>query len=376
MSDHEPIDTLIGQVYDAALDETLWPDFLERVADVVSGSSAHLFLQDMRTNAVPFMVTVRTDPHYVRLYETYYASVNPWIAPLARIPQGVAIASHRVMTQQVLTKTEFYSDYLRPRDIGYAIGGMAMKNEAMISVLSIYRPDRAGGFSDRELTVSQSLLPHLRRALQIRDRLANSSIQQSAALDALERIATATLIVSRDGRILYANSQAQSLLRDGDAIRAVGGRLATIDRGTADRLTRAIGGVVDTAAERGGFSGGGFAIPREDRLPLTLLVAPFRPARNGFGASAPAAILFIRDPEQPTLPSLTLQGIFGFTPAEAAVASALADGKSVEDIAALHGVSLNTVRTHLKTIFAKTGTNRQAQLVALMLRSVAAIAPK
>lgn len=119
--------------------------------------------------------------------------------------------------------------------------------------------------------------------------------------------------------------------------------------------------------------GRALAIARDDRLPLTVLAAPFRPARDGLGAALPAAIVFIRDPERPTPMSLALQGLFGLTPAEAAIAALLADGRSVKDIAAQQRLSLHTARVHLKSIFLKTGVVRQAQLVAMILRSVAAM---
>jgi DNA-binding CsgD family transcriptional regulator len=57
---------------------------------------------------------------------------------------------------------------------------------------------------------------------------------------------------------------------------------------------------------------------------------------------------------------------FGLTPSEARVACALSDGKSTAEIAAELGVKPDTVRTHLKKIYGKTGTARQAQLVCLM----------
>lgn len=109
-------------------------------------------------------------------------------------------------------------------------------------------------------------------------------------------------------------------------------------------------------------------------MPLTLLVAPFRPARDGFGAALPAAILFVRDPEAPTAARSVLQGLFGLTPAEAAVAAALAAGKSVNEIAATHRIALNTARVHIRNILAKTNTTREAQLVALIFGSVAGLA--
>lgn len=105
-----------------------------------------------------------------------------------------------------------------------------------------------------------------------------------------------------------------------------------------------------------------------------MLVAPFRPARDGFGGALPAAILFIRDPEAPTAARSILQGLFGLTPAEAAVAAALAQGRSADEIAVAHRIALNTARVHIRNILAKTNTTRQAQLVALILGSVAGLA--
>jgi DNA-binding CsgD family transcriptional regulator len=70
----------------------------------------------------------------------------------------------------------------------------------------------------------------------------------------------------------------------------------------------------------------------------------------------------------------TLQALFRLTPTEARIAQGLADGKTIAEIAATHRATLQTVRTQLKSIFAKTGTNRQAQCVAVILRSVATIA--
>ena len=71
--------------------------------------------------------------------------------------------------------------------------------------------------------------------------------------------------------------------------------------------------------------------------------------------------------------TLALQGLFGLTPAEASIAGMLANGKSTNDVAVRQGITLNTARVHVKRILAKTGTSRQAELVALIFRSVAAM---
>ena len=61
-----------------------------------------------------------------------------------------------------------------------------------------------------------------------------------------------------------------------------------------------------------------------------------------------------------------LASAFDLTPGEARVAVALVRGEQLNGIAAEHAVSINTVRTQLRAIFAKTGVARQSELVSLM----------
>jgi DNA-binding CsgD family transcriptional regulator len=83
--------------------------------------------------------------------------------------------------------------------------------------------------------------------------------------------------------------------------------------------------------------------------------------------SAPAIALLLSDPGSRTMVTAqSLRAVFDLTPAEAAIAAALANGMSVSDTAAHLGVALNTVRTHLRSIFSKTGVSRQSQLVHLI----------
>ncbi len=116
-------------------------------------------------------------------------------------------------------------------------------------------------------------------------------------------------------------------------------------------------------------------VPRGDRLPVTLLVSPWRPEWAPADLARPAAMIFIRDPEAsaPTA-AQTLTELFGMTRAEAVTAVAIGQGMSLQHIATELGVGLGTVRSHLKKALLKTGARRQGALAALVGHSVAGIA--
>ncbi|HEX4111110.1 MAG TPA: helix-turn-helix transcriptional regulator [Stellaceae bacterium] len=368
---------LVGKVYDAALDERLWSSLAPRIAETFDAPSTALQLRDTRNGAVKLLgLTKNYDSSFLASYESYYAQRDVWVDRAVDVGLSTVVASKDLIEDREFERTEIYNDWCRHLDVFYLVGAVLPVTPDEIGIIGIHRPHDAATFDESDKALVAQLLPHLQRALQIRRRLSIAGVEREAAHETLDRTATATLVVARDGRILLANRKADGLFREGDAIRSLGNRLAVVGRRAGERLSDLIRGAADTASGQAGSPGGSMAIERSDRLPLTVLVAPFRPARKAAGAALPAAILFVRDPEALSPASLALQGLFGLTPAEATVAAALADGKSANEIAASLNVTLNTARTHVKNILAKTGASRQAQLVALLLRSVAVLAPK
>jgi DNA-binding CsgD family transcriptional regulator len=88
-------------------------------------------------------------------------------------------------------------------------------------------------------------------------------------------------------------------------------------------------------------------------------------ARDIFGGGF--GVLVITAVSAPAAPTVALiRGLFDLTPAEARVASGIAEGLTVDQIAGQHGVTAETVRVQIKAVFAKTGVSRQSQLAALL----------
>ncbi|HET7766338.1 MAG TPA: LuxR C-terminal-related transcriptional regulator [Burkholderiales bacterium] len=181
------------------------------------------------------------------------------------------------------------------------------------------------------------------------------------AAEALGLIGFPAAILASRGRLLAANRPFEELMRGVTDGR--GERLAFADRPT-DTLFAAALIEIGTARRAGAVR----SIPmraRGDRPPMILRLISLCAGGEGlFGASSILVITRVTPPAAP--PAELLQGLFDLTPAEARVARGIGDGRTVEDIAELFGLSRETVRSQLKAVLGKTGLGRQADLAALL----------
>jgi DNA-binding CsgD family transcriptional regulator len=141
------------------------------------------------------------------------------------------------------------------------------------------------------------------------------------------------------------------------------GKVSLKDKG-AERLLNDAIAAVDSASGAGVCS-----FPVQDSAAEATMVAHVIPIRLSahdifLRCFAVLALTPVTRPEAP--PVELVQSLFDLTPAEARVARSLASGKTMEAIAAEGGVSLNTVRTHVRGVLEKTGCERQAEVVALL----------
>jgi DNA-binding CsgD family transcriptional regulator len=117
-------------------------------------------------------------------------------------------------------------------------------------------------------------------------------------------------------------------------------------------------------------------VVRRSGRPLLVLVAPVK-ATHAAWQGAPTTLVLIQDPDaEPAGPSDHLAALFGFSAAECRIAEAMLGGDSLEVIADRLHLSLHTVRSHVQRLFAKTGTQRQADLLRVLLAAIPPIDPR
>ncbi|WP_157216350.1 helix-turn-helix transcriptional regulator [Flavisphingomonas formosensis] len=365
---------LIGHLYDAAVNAELWSGMAGRIAHAFESTSAVIKFQDAVSTV---QLLEHTDNMEVADHLQGWA--QDWHLRDLWVHRSVAYGLDRIVTDEMLVtldeqrKSGFYGEFLKHFDIHHMLGAVFPTGEEAIGVLGIHRPKGASAYGEEERRRAALFLPHLERAVRLGRQLSRARLAETAALEAMNRLDTAILVVDAPGIVVYANALAETLLRGGNGIGTVGGRLQLDDAWLHRRMAQLVRDAVAAAAGRPAAGApAALLVPRLDRLPLSLSVAPLRPGWSRGIDPGPLALVFVKDPEAPSLHIATLCALFGFTPTEGAIAAELGAGRPLDAIAARQGIGIGTARWHLKNILAKTRTSRQAEAVALLARSVAA----
>jgi DNA-binding CsgD family transcriptional regulator/PAS domain-containing protein len=360
----QELSNLIALIYDAAVDFDLWAVAMARLADAVGANTAAVGIYDSSTQRLAH-VAARVDPEYQRRYLDYWATRNFLWEHSAREPVGRLWRFETFVAREDFNRSAFYNEWWRPQAMDFALGTNVLVDGPASGVVTAYRSRHAGDFDGAETRLFALLAPHFQRATQLHLRLTAAEIQRTSSAAALDRMPQGAMLVDAAARVLFANRAAEAVLASRRGLRRDDNALAGARPGETAALRGLIAGCLGDGA------GGLLALSHPDgHLPIGVLVVPLRTEVAWLDHRQPAAIVFISDPERSWAPSnQQLITQFGLTPAEAAVAVEIVRGNGIEPAAKRLGVSLNTARTHLMHVFAKTGTSRQAALVRLLLQS-------
>jgi DNA-binding CsgD family transcriptional regulator len=355
-------------IYDVGIDQARWQALLTELSGVFDGANFVLKGIDLASNLSIMAMTTGYDPDFLRTYD-HYAARNPWVPIQARMPLGSAHQPEEFLAYSELTKTEFYNDWLRPQGVDTAAGMVLHRDPktffALSGDFSLRRADRLQGSM---LDVLGLLAPHLYRAFALNRRMASLEAREAFRSE-YDASAYAVFVVDVGGFVVQANGRGEALRMQSDPLRYdAGGRLRLFDTEAQTKLELALL-AIDSAAY--GRLPDDFTARGASAFWL-LSIAPYSaPASSAWLAHrlsdrVPVAIVHIKAPD--AVHAFAARA--SLTDAELALVRGLCDARSLDEIAAAKGASINTVRNQLKSVFAKTGTHRQAELVAMVRRAI------
>ena len=361
---------MIGQVYDAAGDPSALNAFAEGMSREFSCDMALLYVVQgplAKSTDLLLSATASFDDWAHSSYTGHYRRYDNLEPENPRAPER-GDARLELIDPFVLRKSVHCHEYCRRIGLGHALAG-TFSLAKDVGVINMSRPERAREFTDDDKRRLEVLVPHLQRAVQIRQRLSAAEQQRALTQDVLERLDLGILIVEADARLLFANAVARRVLQSGRDLTTSRGCVRPRLAGQTRQFEKVVRAAALTSIGRGTDSGGFLPLPRSEAVPLALLVSPYRAPAGTPGHEHGAALIVFSDPDARTdVPEHAIAKMFGLSPAQARLVAALVAGETMADYADTVGISMNTAKTQMRQIFLKTGVNRQADLI----RAVAA----
>jgi DNA-binding CsgD family transcriptional regulator/PAS domain-containing protein len=348
---------LIDRIYESCFEPEIWPDVLDELGRIAGAPGASLFVS--KGDALHCVASPEPRERAERIVKEGWLRRGTIVARLFAQRHAGFLIDVEYFTPEELDREPIYRDLWRPQGVGWGMGTAIPIPTGENATIILSRPMEYGPFDRASANRLDEFRPHLARSVLISARLQLDRAR--VAGDALAALGIPALVFDETGKVLSANALIEEMT--GYVHWRAFDRVSLKDR-AADQLLRGAIAIIDS--EKGS---GVRSFPIRDAEAESTMVAHVIPvrlsARDIFLRCA--GVLAMTPVTTPRAPPVELvQSLFDLTPTEARVARSLASGKTVEDIASDGGVSLNTVRTHVRGVLAKTGCGRQVEVVALL----------
>ncbi|MFZ3353186.1 MAG: helix-turn-helix transcriptional regulator [Xanthobacteraceae bacterium] len=341
----------------AAANPALWEAAMDAAAQVTGSTGAALLPVRGHLPSVPISQSV--GELFAAYFRDGWYKTDPRYAGIPALIQRGVMSDFDVAPPDEFVRTPIYRELCAPLGLRW-VAGVKVAAGDDLWCLAIQRSAAEGPFGPEDIRRLSALSRNLSAAAAT--ARAFGFARAEGALDAFEMSASAVVLFDRSGDVFRLNKAAERLL--GDDVQIVGNRLVSRIQSATAALDRALHAVLWRSD--GGSLRAPVSLPREEGHPVLAYVSRL----SGVTADtfAPCQVVAVLvDLEARVRPAeRDLMGVFNLTPAEARLASRLSSGDSIEEIAADLGITYETSRKQLKSIFQKTDTHRQAQLVALL----------
>jgi len=361
----EQFSATIEMIYAAAVDPTLWQAALRAIEDYTGSTGAVLNLVPKSAAALPVCLAGSFSDDDCAEYAANYMWRCPRIAFAQMHPDVPVHWDHLILTEYEMDRDATYEWY-GSHGLRYYVAGWIGGTETHHAYMSLQRSRRQGHVEPENVEQFKLVLKHMAQALALAVRLGTLDQQCRFDLALIDAMPQAVFALDRAGKVVMTNAKADRLLSEGDALVAFNGKLQCRIGSNHARFDSAVAAALD--ADTSESKGGWVRIERSSsRRALMALVAPLISSESPFGAIEPKALVIIGDAADAlAVDEQALHDLFSLTQAEARLACALSAGHSIESAAALFEVQSATMRSELKSVFRKTGVNRQQDLVRLI----------
>ena len=366
---------VVAKIYDCALDASNWPGSLRSITDYVGCHTGSLTVLD-RADERPRLVSLyqdgkiptdMVDMHTRNNYGVDAAGFFERAMALPGFELNEPIAASRVIDQETYKNLPVVREWAGPQGFCDVMSLVVLETAERLGTVDLIAHERHGPFTDLQLGRFRQLAPHLRRVIAITNLIEREAADKQVLKRTLDGVATAVFLVAPDARIVHANSAGEALFREGIISPAEAGCLPVVS------------GPQRNSNVPGQSHGPIFAEVGPMDAPIVIrlmgkrdgdapIVGHVLPLLGSWKSQDCIAAVFVARDQGNHVDHAHVSASLGLTPAEWRIVAKLTSGASIADAAIALGITISTARTHLSRVFAKTGTSRQGELVALVTR--------
>lgn len=369
MDDRLELMKVLDLLYGSILDEGDLEPALAAVSAFCGARGSYVLTFDRLTHTADSSTSVGVDPAAQSEYLDQYSAEDVRVPGALAKPIGALVTEHELVHPDTFKSCDIYRDFLTRHDIPHFLALWTRKSATRLSALALQRSAAQGPFLNSDKERLAPLVPHLVRALEIRETLQAARAAKSVYAEVLDRLPFGVVMLDWARVPMEISRTAEYLFRSSGVIQIRNGRVSAACTDDDDRLQQAIFLTINN--ERNAETYGRTFALRHKRnlrtLRVTVLPVPKSPP---YMQRPPACMLLIFDPVNlPTSSVEMVKRSLQLTTAEARLACELCRGVSLREAASVLRLSINTCKTQLKSIYARTGCRNHAELAKALLIS-------
>jgi len=365
------LDRCISTMYESVLDPERWTLALAQVVGLGNAAVGALFDVDLQLGIIWRGITHNISLEDNQLYLERYAAVDRRAARLLdpTTPAGTFVSDHELFDAKFRATDVVYREYLIPRGTVETCGAKVAAEGSRICTISLICCTEQGPMSTERRALASRALTHLDRAMRLARRMSTLAAVATLGRSMLDTHDEPIASVSASGQLLHSSRAFEALIAKRQGIALTAGSVSLVNADAQRQLAIALREAADLGQDLSGCSptvSPLIAVPRPNRSPLMIAVMPLMtPASGANWFTRRGALLKVSDPLAVPAPAL-LQQAFRFTGAESRIACALMEGGTLKAVAQQQGVTANTVKAQVKSIYAKAGVESRSALLLAM----------
>lgn len=382
--DNNTLSNLLYALYGAATTSNTNKYFLTQLKERLNLQHATLITRQPTTTDSGLLYTSGDEADIAVLdkeegaYTSLYAQ-----DPLVNLPLNQVVTIDDIIPRAQLLESEFYQLILKPHDIYYIAGidwlyhkDDTTNKNSRISIRFV-RTQEQGNFTEDEKAFFRLLIPHLQQSVSLGLQLRQLNTERQIYADSISKRSIGMVTLDKNGNILQLNTAAKQYLRENDGLSQVQQQIKIESVPLNDTLHKYIEDILSAQANNSRDNtrvlSNAIAVPRSSgKADYQLVIKPLPVDDEDASKITPYLSVFIQDPEKNLEISVrTLMNLYQLTLSEATIAILLAEGHTTDEVGEELDIKKNTVRAHLRSMFAKTGVTQQSMLVSLVLTSLA-----